>query len=154
MKKGFTLIELLVVVLIIGILTSIALPQYSRAVKRSKGVKMITKGRSVADAVNRYYLENGSYSGLRYESDGGYRAGMNVSKLDIDFGSNWAVGLGSCGGQECIFCVGNVDLECYDGIGLRYHLSQGKITKVSCVVGMATELCRDYFQEGVYEGSW
>ena len=61
---GFTLIELLVVVLIIGILTAIAVPQYQKAVEKDKAMQAITLLKSVHESYQLYYLENGKYPSL------------------------------------------------------------------------------------------
>ncbi len=69
-KKAFTLIELLVVVLIIGILSAVALPQYQAAVVKAKAATMLAFAKNLLEAEEVYYLANGFYTG-------------SVSDLDI-----------------------------------------------------------------------
>ncbi len=70
-KKGFTLIELLVVVLIIGILSAVALPQYQKAVGRARYTQAQTLLESLYKAEQVYYMANGAYT-------------THFSDLDID----------------------------------------------------------------------
>ncbi len=61
-NKAFTLIELLVVVLIIGILAAVALPQYQKAVEKSKAAQAFAMIRTVAAAQEAYHMANGTYA--------------------------------------------------------------------------------------------
>jgi len=61
-KKAFTLIELLVVVLIIGILSAVALPQYQAAVQKSRYATLMPLAKTVKNAEEAVYLANSDYS--------------------------------------------------------------------------------------------
>ena len=93
-KKGFTLIELLVVVLILGILAAMAMPQYFKAVERSRMTEAVTLLANIADAQQRKYMQVNKYataytaldvapkgaSGATYYTKG---EGKNGFKIDL-----------------------------------------------------------------------
>lgn len=71
---GFTLIELLVVVLIIGILAAVALPQYTKAVNKSRAAQALPVVKSLVQATELYYMSNGSMPQSAEELDIGLPA--------------------------------------------------------------------------------
>ena len=77
-KRGFTLTEVLAVVVIIGILSSIALPQYRKVVEKGRFTKAEVMAKSLHDSCQRLVAEWGeeSYTALPAEV-------KRLSRLDI-----------------------------------------------------------------------
>ena len=85
MKKGFTLIELLVVVLIIGILSSVALPQYTKAVEKARASEAMQILKSLRDAQSLCQLERGigEYDGCQFGNGGTQSLGDLFDNISI-----------------------------------------------------------------------
>jgi general secretion pathway protein G len=60
-KKGFTLIELMIVMTIIGILLSIAQPNFQKAVIRAKETSLRRSLFVLRDVIDQYYADHGNY---------------------------------------------------------------------------------------------
>ncbi len=80
MSKAFTLIELLVVVLIIGILSAIALPQYTKAVEKSRTAEAMQMAASIRTGVDAYLLAN-DYKSIELVGAGG---AANLLDIDVE----------------------------------------------------------------------
>ena len=96
--KVFTLIELLVVVLIIGILAAIALPQYERAVEKSRSTEALQNASALQRAIDMYLLESGypdTNTNINFLGNNG--EAKDVLNIDITSGMNCSV----AEGHEC-----------------------------------------------------
>ncbi|MEZ9057653.1 type IV pilin protein [Vibrio pelagius] len=60
-QQGFTLIELMIVVAVIGVLATIAVPQYQSYVKKSEAASGLATLRALVTNIDNYHAENGSF---------------------------------------------------------------------------------------------
>ncbi len=78
-QRGFTLIELMIAVAIVGILTAIALPAYQNSVKKGHRTDAKTALIGFAQAMERHYAANFSYTGAAAGGDTGAPAATTFS---------------------------------------------------------------------------
>jgi len=150
MKKGFTLIELLVVVLIIGILSAIALPQYQKAVEKSRAMQGLSLVKTIGQAADMYYLANDTMPSTFSELDVQLPADYTGTScfmgsggcVDSHSNGKWAISMENNlneGGAKAIH-IGQITGD-YTGAGFSYYIGNHgnfKAHHLYCVEKMDT----------------
>ena len=119
-RLGFTLIELLVVVLIIGILAAVALPQYQKAVRKSRAVQVKTLMRSIQRAQRLCNLARGTTQSTEC-------ALLSNLDIDIPFSCTEGTNYTTCTIGPCAWTK-TCDLSVYaETTGIQESFSNGAL---------------------------
>lgn len=147
-NNAFTLIELLVVVLIIGILAGVALPQYQKAVTKTRYATLMHLTESIYEAEQVYHMANGTYGDF------------DVLDVDIPHNSSSAPTRRQINGD--VFCTIELSTQYIYCHNSKYHLSYLRLfynTNRYCIPynnnAMATKICKQETNDATAsEGGW
>ena len=145
--SGFTLVELMVVVAIIGILASIAIPNYQKYQAKARQAEVRIALAAVFTAEKSYAVESGTFSacltGIGYQPVGNARYYM------VGFNGISTGGCGTTGGDKCanffppgnsgkgIACVADGSNTTTDG---QAYIATAKANNAGTVVTAAANL--------------
>ena len=111
LEKGFTLVELMIVIVIVGILSAVALPNFLNQTKKAAATEATTQVSSIFKQAHTYVLEKGAL-GTVDASCATYAGTLTT----IAQGANFEY---VCGGTQDAFTVtatGNADNNNTDGV--------------------------------------
>lgn len=140
-NAGFTLVEMLTVVIIIGVLTAVMLPQYRRAVQKSKATEAIAMLRVINDSAERLAAQAGyvDFAHMRAANDTRATFG-NMDMFGEHFSCRVQPTLITC--PEYEYSFGNAAAQGYYASatkrktpfeGVEFRLYQSNPPRLSCV---------------------
>ncbi|MCX5716411.1 MAG: prepilin-type N-terminal cleavage/methylation domain-containing protein [Candidatus Omnitrophica bacterium] len=125
-KRSFTLIELLIVIVIIGIIASLAVPQFEIIILKTESIEAKTTLRVLEDAMWRRYIETGEFPEATESGDlpASLLDEMPSLKFDADIGAHvgkhWSYGYSTTQGGFSVAAARLVDVPV--GIVFRYEI--------------------------------
>lgn len=134
LTKGFTLMELLVVIAIMAILVSLGTVSYSNAQKKSRDSKRKADIKSIQNAMEQYFADNGAYPGTcsTISLDTTYFPGgfPKDPKTGVSYDAAPPNGINSCSATAYYF-----------GSSLEATANGGNATDESCTNGSGAYFC-------------
>ena len=154
-KQAFTLIELLVVVLIIGILAAVAVPQYQRAVEKSRGAQALAVINSIENALIVYYMANSSFPqsfdelSVDMDSWTGTEKWCNITSssygvIDTRSNGDWSIQMYKTSAGNLYLFIGRLTGK-YQGTGFAKKITANSGSSLS----ETPMWCAERFRDGV-----